>query len=89
MKKKSRARSKRPNSFTKKSRARSKRPNSFTNDDFREETKTLENDAVAEPADCLATALALSEELGTDFSAEQPHRLADRGANWFCGSIRI
>ena len=46
-----------------------------------------ENGNRATPAvDCLAVALASAQELGPDFSSEDPHRLADRGQGWFNGS---
>lgn len=34
-------------------------------------------------ADCLTVALALAEDLGPHFSAENPDELAGRGDNWF------
>ena len=33
--------------------------------------------------DCFATALALAEVLGPEFSSEDPHALAGRGDGWF------
>jgi TolA-binding protein len=39
--------------------------------------------AGAPKRDCLVEALSLAQDLGDDFSASDPHRLADRGADWF------
>jgi hypothetical protein len=36
--------------------------------------------------DCLAVALASAQELGPEFSSDDPHRLADRGEGWFIAS---
>jgi hypothetical protein len=33
--------------------------------------------------DCFATALSLAEDLGPEFSSEDPHALAGRGDDWF------
>jgi hypothetical protein len=40
----------------------------------------------APAVDCLAVALASAQELGPEFSSEDPHRLADRGEGWLNGS---
>ena len=33
--------------------------------------------------DCLEVALALAQDLGPEFSSEEPHELSERGAEWF------
>lgn len=38
------------------------------------------DETMNEAVDCLAVALAHAEHLGSEFSSERPHELADRGA---------
>ena len=42
----------------------------------------------AEKQSCLAVAIALSQDLGPEFSSEQPHDLAGRGDDWSVDRIR-
>jgi hypothetical protein len=59
--------------------------------DFGELRKELEQLQAETPApapgadggvDCLAAAVALAQDLGTDFSSDDPHSLCARGEDW-------
>ena len=44
---------------------------------------SVRNGALVPSKGCLETAISLAEDLGPEFSSEDPHGLADRGAGWF------
>jgi hypothetical protein len=53
---------------------------------LREDLLQLEGRSSPPQADCFAVALALAQDLGTDFCSAQPHDLAERGNDWFVES---
>jgi hypothetical protein len=53
--------------------------------ELRRDLDRLQNGAgpVAPERDCLVKLLFLAEDLGPDFSSQDPHKLAGRGDVWF------